>query len=367
MIPVVCICLLMNMTRIQLAFKGYNAQDRKIILSLDRKDIKDILNYPSIIHIDKWNSKTNDGHYLLYDEFKQKNKKSIQSIEYYVDSYYKNKDELTSLGYTKKLLFENSDVYTKDMLDVLLDESIPYKSIKKYLDIKGVQIQDLSAYVDSGLSPLKAIMHVSYPGIDSNKADDRTYEICQPDNVLVLVKSGFVLPSTYVPKNLIEVNLPYTLQKGKLVKKAGKALEAMYQAANKKGYEFVVDDTYQSYEQINELYSSAKKANVSTIIKPGINEHQLGLSVDLTSQSVIDGLYTDFSQTPDYEWILANAYKYGYIWRYPTNKEKQTGVSTEPYHFRYVGKKSALEMHEKNWTLEEYIKHNGFTYEMRLN
>ncbi len=66
--------------------------------------------------------------------------------------------------------------------------------------VKGAQIQDIKKYVDSGLSPLKAVLQVSYPGIDSSKRDDRTYTIEDPANMLVLIKNGFSVPSDYVPK-----------------------------------------------------------------------------------------------------------------------------------------------------------------------
>lgn len=61
--------------------------------------------------------------------------------------------------------------------------------------------------------------------------------------------------------------------------------------------------------------------------------------MDLTSQSVMDGTYGTFGETSDYNWVEENAYKYGFILRFPENTGARTGATNEPWHFRYVGKK----------------------------
>lgn len=99
---------------------------------------------------------------------------------------------------------------------------------------------------------------------------------------------------------------------------------------------------------------------------PGTSEHQLGLGMDITSQSVMNGTKRVFGDTDEYLWCKENAYKYGLILRYPQNKTDITGITNEPWHFRYVGKKIAKEIYEKNWTLEEYISTYGFTYDLSL-
>ncbi|MGI6736196.1 MAG: M15 family metallopeptidase [Anaerovoracaceae bacterium] len=57
-----------------------------------------------------------------------------------------------------------------------------------------------------------------------------------------------------------------------------------------------------------------------------------------------------------YAWLEDNSYKYGFIKRYPSNKTDITGVSNEPWHYRYVGKKAAKEIYEKGLCLEEYLR-----------
>lgn len=78
---------------------------------------------------------------------------------------------------------------------------------------------------------------------------------------------------------------------------------------------------------------------------PGYSEHQIGLAVD------INGATYDL-----YFWLQENSYKYGFIFRYPGNKTDITGISEEVWHYRYVGKEVAKEIHDKGICLEEYLE-----------
>lgn len=373
LIPVICIALLIaNFTSIRLSIKGYHKEDKKVVLKLEKDDIKDILDYDQIIDISKWDKVKNDSHYLLYDKYYRASKKSVKKVVYYIDSYYERMEDLNYLGYTTDVLFNNSDVYTISNLDTLISASVPYKKAKKYLAIKGEQIKDIKEYVDSGLKPLKAVLTVSYPGLDSSKRDDRTYIIEDPSNMLVLIKNGFSVPSDYVPSDLRDVNIPYESEVGQLRDCAATALENMYKDGLKQGYSIAIKSSYRSYETqsavYNEyfaMYDAAYAASLFSV--PGSSEHQCGLSVDLTSQSVMDGTYGTFGETPDYNWVEENAYKYGFILRFPENAGDRTGATNEPWHFRYVGKETAKEIHDKGWILEDYIEHHGFSYNLRLN
>lgn len=93
----------------------------------------------------------------------------------------------------------------------------------------------------------------------------------------------------------------------------------------------------------------ARKLTESQIASPGFSEHNLGLAVDF------NGAKDDFASTPEYNWLLENAYKYGFILRYPEDKQNITKMSYKPWHFRYVGEQNAKIMKEKNFCLEEYV------------
>ena len=81
---------------------------------------------------------------------------------------------------------------------------------------------------------------------------------------------------------------------------------------------------------------------------PGCSEHETGLSVDLNEVS------DDFKYTEAYRWLSENAEDYGFVQRYPEDKQEITGIITEPWHYRYVGQAAAKAMNAKSLCLEEY-------------
>jgi D-alanyl-D-alanine carboxypeptidase len=88
--------------------------------------------------------------------------------------------------------------------------------------------------------------------------------------------------------------------------------------------------------------------------RPGYSEHQTGLAVDFAARGV-STLQVSFAKTKAGIWLAANAYRYGFVLRYPSGKTAITGYSFEPWHFRYVGVEVATAMHDQNiQTLEEF-------------
>jgi D-alanyl-D-alanine carboxypeptidase len=88
--------------------------------------------------------------------------------------------------------------------------------------------------------------------------------------------------------------------------------------------------------------------------KPGHSEHQTGLTMDVSADSVNNTLETQFAKTAEGTWLKNNAHRAGFIIRYLKGKEHITGYSYEPWHIRYVGE-IAKDIYEKNITLEEYL------------
>jgi len=87
---------------------------------------------------------------------------------------------------------------------------------------------------------------------------------------------------------------------------------------------------------------------------PGTSEHSTGLAVDIVvlSHQTLD---EDFEKTEGFKWLSENAQKYGFILRYPKNKEEITGIKYEPWHYRYVGEENAKKINEQGICLEEYL------------
>ena len=113
-------------------------------------------------------------------------------------------------------------------------------------------------------------------------------------------------------------------------------------------------DGYRTSEYQTELHNSSP----SKYLPAGQTEHHTGKAVDLyVNESASKPVFTidDSAYASTYSWLYKNAYKYGFIHRYPAEKASVTGVSNEQYHFRYVGVAHATYMYQNNLCLEEYL------------
>ena len=90
------------------------------------------------------------------------------------------------------------------------------------------------------------------------------------------------------------------------------------------------------------------------VAPPGTSEHETGLALDITAQSY-PVLEQDQEDTPEQQWLMENAWRFGFILRYPQGKTEITGICYEPWHYRYVGREAAKEIQEKGLCLEEYL------------
>lgn len=173
---------------------------------------------------------------------------------------------------------------------------------------------------------------------------------------LILVNDDYLVPENY------EVEL-WTLKNGEQIDaRIYPYLQEMFDAARDEDVHMVVADGYRSMEEqqatMNEKVKEYKQRVYVSIIAekmaekwvavPGTSEHQLGLAVDINADVQNYGWEV-------YGWLVKHAHEYGFIQRYPEDKTKITGISYEPWHYRYVGIEAATEMYEKNLCLEEYI------------
>ena len=120
------------------------------------------------------------------------------------------------------------------------------------------------------------------------------------------------------------------------------------------GYEYIYN-TYVSKGLSKLSPADAEKVALSYSAAPGSSEHQTGLCVDFTTQSLWGDLNTEFENTEAFAWLAENAYKFGFILRYPKEKQDITGYTYEPWHYRFVGREAATDIYYSNLTLEEYL------------
>ena len=175
---------------------------------------------------------------------------------------------------------------------------------------------------------------------------------------LILVNKNHKIPYNYSPE-LIELS-----NGEKVDARIYPDLQKMFDDARAAGLQLFVRDGYRTgdeqkaimndkiaaYETEGYSKKEAKALAKTYVAEPGTSEHELGLSVDINAES------SGASQDAVYEWLDENAYKYGFIKRYPADKTDITGIDNEPWHYRYVGYEAAKEMKEQNLCLEEYLK-----------
>ncbi len=113
----------------------------------------------------------------------------------------------------------------------------------------------------------------------------------------------------------------------------------------------IMDERIQEYQDQGCTYEEAEEKAREYVAVPGTSEHELGISVDINADSNVS------SDEEVYSWLYDNAYKYGFVKRYPEDKTDITGINNEPWHYRFVGQKAALEMQEKDMCLEEYLEY----------
>lgn len=188
-----------------------------------------------------------------------------------------------------------------------------------------------------------------------------------PDSITVFVNKEYSLPAGHVPSDLTRPDVKfygnYSDDKRYLRKKAANALEDLFSAAEKDGVILYGVSGYRSYSRQKEIYNNnieqrGSSATNKVSAAPGHSEHQTGLAIDISNASLGCTLSEEFGNSKEGKWVAKHCAEYGYIIRYPKNKEKITGYSYEPWHIRYVGKKTAKYISKNNITFEEFF---GYT------
>ena len=171
----------------------------------------------------------------------------------------------------------------------------------------------------------------------------------------VIVNKYYKLASDYEPDDLTIINSKYASGTQKLRKEAADKFEEMASDMLKENLKIYAGSTYRSYSYQLGLYNRyvAKdgfKDAETYSARAGYSEHQTGLAIDLNTVDM------SFDGTSESNWLKDNCWKYGFIIRYPKDKENITGYMYEPWHIRYVGKELARVLYNNgNWlSLEEY-------------
>lgn len=197
-----------------------------------------------------------------------------------------------------------------------------------------------------------------------NEQPKDNIDINDPASQFIIVNKNRPILLSYVPSDLVSPNVTLNNQKSNSENSirniVAPNLESLFVDAKKNNLDLMLASGYRSAElqgfYYNNLVQSLGQAEADTVsAKPGTSEHQTGLALDIASTNRECYLEACFADTKDGIWLKDNAYKYGFILRYPLYKDKITGYQYEPWHFRYVGKDLAQKIYSQNTTLEEYF------------
>ena len=308
---------------------GYNKNEIAIINKLSEDEIKIIKNYrydKGLVDIvtDEEYNKENLDLYLHYLTKYNCTKGIIRFVNNYKDTYDESKALINILGgkYFIEEYLERYMKYYNSNLDLDSDEVI--------------------TRVNSNLD------YTFYK--DSKPADTSK-------GMYTLVNKYYYLKSNYKPSDLVKVSKDYTRNNTTVVKVAYDAFVEMVKAAKEENLVIKATTCYRDYNFQSTLYNKYVKADGvakadTYSARPGYSEHQLGYSCDVTNGNFV--AFEEFHKTKEYEWLKENSYKYGFILRYPEDKEYITGYMFEPWHYRYVGLDIAEYIYKNSITYEEY-------------
>ena len=185
----------------------------------------------------------------------------------------------------------------------------------------------------------------------------------EPDLIYMVNKSMF-LDEDFTPKNLVKMK---TLANGgvrqvdgtwQLREECAEALVALCDAARAEGHELYLKSGYRSYYKQAVMYENRIKKygyDDGWVTKPGASDHQTGLGCDVVPKKWTDrGMNEDMAKEPETQWMAENCARFGFILRYPEDKEDITEINYEPWHLRYVGVPVATYIMDNGLCLEEF-------------
>jgi len=176
------------------------------------------------------------------------------------------------------------------------------------------------------------------------------------DSYGMLTNKFYSLPEDYTPGEIKKFSSTYAYGKVSAEVTVYNAFITMAKAAKKEGITLILTSGYRTREYQKNIYDDMVKKRGQAYAdeyaaRPGHSEHETGYALDILTYN---GITETFHETETYAWLHANAYKYGFIERYPQNKEHITGFSPESWHYRYIGVELAEKVYQEGITFDEY-------------
>ena len=270
---------------------------------------------------------------------------------------YIYKEDLLSLGYNVNVIkFIEEKISNLNVKQYLLTKK--YEYFEEFANIPYFNVENIERYEEYYLKHPdytfdQIVLYVEI-GLD-NEFYTNINTLENYTDITTIVNKYNQLPEETVFDDLVVVPKPYSNNGKKHVRSVMfEPLKQMIDAAKTDGIKLTVISAFRDVNTQKSLFNNYKKKNgldyaLMYSAKPRHSEHELGLAVDLNTTQ------PKFKKTKEYVWLKDNAYKYGFIERYPEHKEFITGFAYEPWHYRYLGIDIATKIYIENITYEEYL------------
>lgn len=289
------------------------------------------------------------GSYSIVKNYKQKQYEKTYEYKLITLGYSKDETDILIDKFNEKELkyiLENdkNDIY----LALLNEKYFIYDNFYDYLEYSSIN-ED---------KKIKDIVEIINTNTDEEYYS-QTYKTDISKKELMLVNKYYYLDESYEPETLVTIPTTYAYGEAgskKVTEDTYNAFIDLWEDANKEGYYLMVSSSYRDYNHQQSVYDDYKESRGteyadSIAARAGHSEHQTGYTIDMfqtgTTQST-------FHTTEAYTWLINNAHKYGFILRYPEDKEDITGYGFESWHYRYIGVDAATYIYENNITFDEY-------------
>lgn len=280
-------------------------------------------------------------------------KYAVKTINYHKTYEYK----LLKIGYKlddvkklDKLSDKTKDYiltleYNEDLVNLTNEKYFIEKNLKSYIKY--------SKDTDKNLTDVVAIVNV---GANKDWYTDTKKSDISKDN-LMLTNKFYSLDNTYNSDNMKTVSNQYSYGENQmLTNDTYDAFLKMFKAAKEEDLTLIINSSFRSYEEQEEVYNDYKNSRGEEYAdkiaaKPGFSEHQTGMAIDIQTYGSNASTFEEFDE---FKWLQEHAHEYGFILRYPKDKQYITGYEYESWHYRFVGVEVATYIHENDITFDEY-------------
>lgn len=258
--------------------------------------------------------------------------------------------------------------YTKEEIKVIKEKAPVNRILELEYSDKLVSLLNEKYYIPSHLEN-----YLNYQKANNNKSTTEVISIINvgADKVWytdptttdmdkgysILVNKFHSLVDQYLPDDVEKISNWYSYEGNSIREEVNTQYVSMWNAAKDANVTLIVNSSFRDFNTQTTLYddelsASGKEYADKYAARPGFSEHQTGLALDIVTTGVVNG--SEFDQTEAFTWLQQHASDYGFILRYPKEKEYLTGYAYESWHYRYLGKELAKKVEASNLTYDEY-------------